>query len=199
MIPLATTLLLKASSLSVFTPLSEREVELFEEGGIVQQVTRVARGFARRRNRGNDEAFIDEATAEAIFQVTYIMWTEWDGVKDKYPDKAERATFLRMTVGYKLKEYFSLRATSTVSYLRKKGIEIRREQLHEAHRIEYVTPMDVYICFDDVCNDELEKRVIEFYAMGLMLEIVAAKCGLTLKRTKKIVNRIRRELRFPML
>lgn len=199
MIPKAITPLSKASNLSVFTPPDDRETELFEEGGIAEQAERVARGFARRRNRGNDKAFIDEATAEALFQVTYMMWTEWESVKEKYPDKAERATFLRMTVGYKLKEYFSLRATSTVSFLRKKGIEIRREQLHEAHLIEYVSPMDVYICFDDVCENELEKRVLEFYAMGQMYELVAVRCGISTNRTKKIINRVRRKLRFPML
>lgn len=187
------------SKLSVFTPPDERETELFEPDGIKDQAERVARGYARRKNRGNDKAFIDECVAEALYTVTYLLWTEWDSIKAKYPDKAERDTFLRMTVGYKLKEYFSYRATSTVSYLRKKGIEVRHEQLHESHVIQYVSPMDVAICLEDVCRDELEKRVIEYYAFGNMIDIVGAKCGISTKRAKKIINRIRRRLQYPTL
>lgn len=199
MIPQPITRISKTSTLKPFLPPDEREVELFEDDGIAQQAERVARGFARKRNRGGDKGFTDEAIAEALYQVTYLMWTEWESIKEKYPDKAERATFLRMTVGYKLKEYFSHRATSTVSYLRKKGIEIRREQLHEAHLVQYISPMDIYIVFEDVCRDELEKRVIEYYALGNMIDIVGARCGISTKRAKKIVNRIRRRLRFPAL
>lgn len=187
------------STLSVFTPPDEREVELFEPEGVKEQAERVARGYARRKNRGIDKAFVDECIAEAVFTVVYLMWTEWEAIKERYPDKTERDTFFRMSVGYKLKAYFCQRATSSVSDLRKKGIEIRREKLHESHIIQRIGPMDIAICFEDVCDNELEKRVIEYYALGQMPAIIAVRCGISEKRAKKIINKIRRKLRFPMV
>lgn len=177
-------------------PPDERELELME---VVEQVERVARGFAKRRGQNHNLGFVDEAEAEARYIVTYLMWTEYAAICEKYPDKAERHKFFRMTVGFKLKEYFSYRPTSTVAYLKRKGIEVRRHQVHEDMLVQYVSPMDLHIVLEDVCRDQVEIRVVEFYSFGNELEDIAVKCGLTVKRTKRILNRVRRELRFPLL
>lgn len=196
MIPLPTSRRSTTSTLNLFTPPSERELELYE---VVEQVEKVARGFAKRRNEQRNLGFIDEAEAEARFIVTYMMWTEYDAICVKYPDKEERHKFFRMTVGFKLKEYFSHRQTSTVSYLKKKGIIVKREQVHDDMLVTYISPMDVAIVLEDVCGNMLEIRVVEFYSFGNSVETVAEKCGLTVKRTKRILNRIRRKLRFPLM
>lgn len=196
MIPLPASRRSTTSTLSLFTPPSDRELELFE---VVEQVEKVARGFAKRRGEQRNFGFIDEAEAEARYIVTYLMWTEYDAICVKYPDKAERHKFYRMTVGFKLREYFTYRPTSTVAYLKKKGIVVNREQVHDDMRIQYVSPMDVSIVLEDVCQNMLEVRVVEFYSFGNSIEMVAMKCGISEKRTKRILNRIRRKLRFPLM
>lgn len=181
-----------------FTPPSEEEVELLgDEGceGILPQVERVARGFARRRFRGSDAAFVEECIAEGNFVVVELIWTSLSEIKARFPDKEERFKFYRMSVGYKLKEYWSLRATSTESYLRKKGIEIRQHQLHESHAIRYYSDADEFIALEHAVRDELELRVVEFYAMGNARDLIASKCGISERRVKKILIRIRKRLR----
>lgn len=199
MIPLAILQKSTHFPLGVFTPPSPAVDELLEPDGVLEQSARVARGFAKRKSRGNDKAFIDEAIAEAHFVVTYIILTEFESICEKYPDKAERMKFYRCSVGYKLMEYFSARPTSTVSYLKKKGIEVRRHAIHEGMLIEYVSAFDVKVCLEAVCEDHVEIRILEFYSMGLTREEIGVKCGLSPKRVKKILIRIRKRLQFPVV
>lgn len=186
------------SRLTAFTPPSDEESELFgdERGeGILPQVERVAKGFARRRFRGTDEAFVDECIAEGNFVVVELIWTSLQDIKAKYPDKEERFKFYRISVGYKLKEYWSLRATSTESYLRKKGVEVRQHQLHESDAIRYYSEADDFIALEHAVRDELELRVVEFYAMGNARDLIASKCGISERRVKKILIRIKKRLK----
>jgi Cys-tRNA synthase (O-phospho-L-seryl-tRNA:Cys-tRNA synthase) len=186
------------SQLTAFTPPSDEEVELFgteSSEGIFPQIERVARGFAKRRFRGMDVAFVEECIAEGNFTVVELIWTGLIELKAKYPDVEERFKFYRMSVGYKLKEYWSLRATSTESYLRKKGIELHRHQLHESDAIRYYSEADEYVAMEHAVRDELELRVVEFYAMGNTRDLIAQKCGISERRVKKILIRIKKRLK----
>lgn len=198
MIPLAITQNPIPSPLGVFTPSPQGIEELIEPDGVLEQSRRVARGFAKRKGRSSDSAYSDEAIAEAAFIVTYLTLTEFEAICEKHPTKEERATFFRCSVGYGLKGYFSYRATSTVSYLKKRGIEVRRHAIHEGMLIEYVSAFDVRVCLEAVCNDAVDMRVLEFYSMGNNREEIAVKCGLTPKRVKKILLRIRKRLESPI-
>ena len=198
MIPLAKSQPSKPSLCGVFTPPSPAVDELLEPGGVLDQSERVAKGFAKRRGRSTDGAFIDEAVAEAHYTVTYIILTEYEAVCEKYPDKAERMKFYRCSVGYKLMEYFSHRATSTVSYLKKRGIEVRRHSIHEGMLVEYVSAFDLKVCIESVCADQVEVRILEFHSMGLTREEIAVKCGVSTKRVKKTLARIKRRLLNPI-
>ena len=198
MIPQVALLSQPILRLTAFTPPSEEENDLFgddESEGILPQVLRVARGFARRRFRGNDGAFVDECIAEGNFVVTEMILTSLSTIKEKYPDREERFKFYRMSVGYKLKEYWSLRATSTESFLRKKGIEIRQHQLHESHALRQYSEADEFIALEHAVRDELELRVVEFYAMGNARDLIASKCGISLRRVKRILIRIKKRLK----
>lgn len=190
---------LTVSRFGVFTPPSEAVEELLETDGVLEQSARVARGFAKRKGRGTDGAFIDEAIAEAHYQVTYVILTEYEAVCQKYPDKADRLKFYRCMVGYSLMEYFSHRNTSTISKLKKKGIEVRRHALHENMLVEYVSAFDVMVCLESVTTDAVELRILEFHTMGLEREEIASKCGVTPKRVKKILARIKRRLMHPVM
>jgi hypothetical protein len=179
-------------------PPSQEECELFgdsEHDGILEQVQRVAKGFARRRFRGTDLAFVDECIAEANFVVCELIYTSLAQLKAKYPEIEERFTFYRMSVGYKLKEYWSLRATSTESYLRKKGIEVKQHQLHESQAIRYYSEADEFIALENAARDEVEKLVLQFHAMGNTRDLIASKCGISERLVKKILIRIRKRLR----
>jgi hypothetical protein len=199
MIPLATSQASTSSPLGVFTPPSPAVDELLEPEGVLDQSERVARGFAKRKGRGTDGAFIDEAIAEAHYIVTVLILTEYESICEKYPDKAERMKFYRCSVGYKLMAYFSHRATSTVSYLKKKGIEVRRHSVHEGMLVEYVSAFDIKVCLEAVCTDALEMRVLEFYSMGNDREQIGLKCGISPKRVRKILVRIRKRLLHPVM
>lgn len=198
MIPLAQSQPSTSFQCGVFTPPSPAVDELMEPDGVLDQSERVARGFAKRKGRGNDKAYIDEAIAEAHYTVTYIILTEYEAVCEKYPDKAERMKFYRCSVGYKLMEYFSLRATSTVSYLKRRGIKVQRHALHEGMLVEYVSAFDVKVVLESVCVDAVEMRILEFHSMGLDRDEIATKCSISTKRVKKTLARIKRRLMAPV-
>lgn len=194
MIPQVALQVSTTSRLTVFTPPSEEESELFGSD-LISQIQRVAKGFARRRFRQHDLAFVEECIAEAQFIVVELIWTSLKSIKEKYPDDTERHKFYRMSVGYKLKEYWALRATSTESYLRKKGIEVRQHQLYESTAIRYYSEADEFLALEHAVRNELELRVVEFFCMGNTRELIAEKCGLSISRVKKILTRIKKRLK----
>jgi len=203
MIPKAVSLPSTPSTLKAFTPPSEQEAELFgvfgEHDGVLQQSERVARGFARGRFKSGDAFFLMEAIQEAACIVTELIWSnaEWQAIKEKYPDREERHKFFRMTVGYKLREYFSYRATSTLSFLKKKGLEVKFETVHEGHVVRPCSSLECMIALHDACENELQLRVVEFYSMGNSRELIASKCGLTQTKVKKLLQRVKRRLKTP--
>ena len=169
-------------------------IELLGPGGILEQSERVAWGFAKRKGQNRNKGYLDEAMAEAAFIVTYLIMTEYDAICEKYPDVEERHKFFRCTVGYQLKSYFSFRSTSTVSYLKKKGIEIKRHAVHEAMLVQYVSAFDIYVCLEDICKDEHDMRILEFHCMGHTPAEIGIKCGLSEKRVKKTLKIVRHRL-----
>lgn len=178
-----------------------------------EQSQRVAKGYARRMGRGGDRAFIDECQAEAAFIVTELIWEGYDGIMEKYPDEGERHKFYRMSVGYRLKEYWAYRSTSTISYLKKKGIIVKHYSLshepkvnvdavgfsnellqhHELGRMNI--EVDLYILLDSVCTNEVERDILDNHAMGHTKEQIAEKFEISVARVYKILRRIKRRIR----
>ncbi len=176
-------------------PLNSSTPELIELGLALPHVERTARSIARRRGKTKDTLFLDEATTEGIFIVTELILTSLAGIKEKYPDDEKRFGFYRMSVGYGLKAYFSVRNIKTVGYLRKKGIETN----HVSFDDNYVAKTDnsamMNLMVDEAARTAMEKQVLMFFLMGNPFENIADKTGLEVARVKKVMRRIKRRLK----
>lgn len=194
MIPLDTMLPLRPSLFKLFTPSPAGIEELLEPNGILEHSERAAKGAVRRIGQSQNFGLVDEAIAEAAFIVTVLVMTEYDSILEKNPDRNERMKFFRCAVGYGLKGYFSFRATSTISFLKKRGIEIKKHRLHESMLVEYTSVFDLEVCLEAVCADEKERMIVEFHAIGNSREQISAKVGVSQKFVKKTLNRIQQKL-----
>jgi len=178
--------------LTFFSPPSEAEAEFFD---VIEQLERVAKGFARRRLKSIDEMFVDECIAEAYFVIVELIYTSLESIKAEYPNLDDRYKFYRTTVGYKLKEYWSYRATSTISFLKKKGISVQHYSLWEGAAIQYHSSLDIYIAMEHAARNDLERKVVELTAMGNPKELIAEKCALKPKQITKILKRVENRLK----
>lgn len=183
-----------ASSLKLFTPASQQETELWD---ILEQTYRVSYAFVKKRGRLQDKFMVMEAAQEAVFYMTYLIYTRLEEIQTKFPDIEDRHKFYRMSVGFRLMSYFSLRATSTVSYLKKKGFTLDQVELSEEMLSRPDEATERLIALDAVCRDEFEKLVIAYAEMGNSRELIAEKCGCTMKRVKKVLLRVKRRLQYP--
>lgn len=183
-----------ASSLKLFTPASPQECELWE---ILEQTYRVSYSFVKRRGRLHDKFMVMEAAQEAVYFMVLLIYTKLEEITTKYPDIEERHKFYRMSVGFRLMGYFSLRATSTVSYLRKKGFKLDQVDLSEEMLSRPDEATDRLIAIDAACRDEFEKLVFTYAEMGNSRELIAEKCGCSEKRVKKTLMRVKRRLQYP--
>lgn len=144
--------------------------------------------------------------AEGIFIVTQLILAGVDPTSDdkrslfeqivaRFPDTEERFKFYRMSVGYGLKKYCCHRATSSVSFLKAKGIEIKHVKLEE----EYVPRNDhsamMQILLDEAAVTMMEKDVLRFYLLANPIEVIGEKVGLSPKRVRKVLKRIKRRLK----
>lgn len=170
-------------------PPSVPESELLE---FLPQARRVAIGFAKRRGRGTDAMFVDEMIAEAYAIVTILILSKYDVIVANHKD---REAFYRMSIGYGLKEYVSLRATSTISFLRKRG-EVREQvPLRTSDLARTYTDDDCFLIMESLCRDEVDKRVIELYSFGDNYKAISAKLGIGEPIVKKTLRRIRKGLK----
>lgn len=185
------------------------------DSGPFEQSQRVAKGYARRIGRGGDLAFIDECQAEAAFIVVELIWTAYEKIIAKYPDQNDREKFYRMSVGYRLKEYFAYRSTSTISYLKKKGIveqhfslsaeQKGKSEFNDGIEASFTTEhvglarmnieIELYILLDSVCTSEVERLIVDLYAMGNTKEEIGEKLEMSPARVKKTLRRIKRRIR----
>lgn len=179
--------------------------ELFN--GPYDQCRKVGRNYAFRVGRGMDQAFVDECQAEAIFQLVELIWTTYPALIAEYPEEAARHKMYRGFVSYRLRDYFSYRATSTVSYLKKKGISVvhfSHDDLltfQEGQPVEHPAlarlsiDVEVYILLDSVCHDDVERQVVDLYALGNSKEEIGSIMNISPNRAKKILRRIKRRIR----
>lgn len=197
MIPKATSSVApKASVLKLFTPLSPEALELLE---FLPQATGVAVGRAIRYGKLRDKQYIDEAEAEAwaIASELFLEPGSLAAIKEKVPDPKERDRFLRATIGHELKQYFALRPTSTLTFLKKKGVEFKQVKLTEESLVTNTTELDERIAFEAVVKNELERRVCRLQSQGWDRERIAAEAGCSVRLVRKILNRIRKQLLHP--
>lgn len=178
-----------SSILSIFMPPSLPETELLE---FLPQARRVASGFARRRGRGMDAMFVDEMIAEAYAIITILIMEKYDEITVNHPD---REAFYRMSIGYGLKEYISLRSTSSISYLKKRGLVREHVPLRSTDVARNYSDDACFDIMESLCRDEIDKRVIELYSQGDDYAAIAVKLEISDSMVKKILRRIRKGLR----
>lgn len=184
------------SGLNLSTPPSEFEDEFFgvgEQVGLMAQAERVARGFARGRNKQRDFAFVDECIAEAYYVVVEMYWTHFERIKLKFPDIIERHKFMRMSIGYRLKAYWSYRATSSISYLKQKGIIEKHEPITDQIASKDCS-LQQYIALENAVRNEIEARVVELFKIGNDRELIAHKLSMKPRRVKRILTRVKKRL-----
>lgn len=170
-------------------------VEFFEPtNGIMVQAERVVKGFVRSKSKLGDHAFFEECLAEAWFVAVEMMWEQFAAIKAKYPEQKERDKFFRMSIIYRLKEYWSYRATTTISYLKRKGIVVEHLPLNNAEVYTNSNETGCKIALENAARDELEKRIVEFYTMGNNYDLISEKCGIHRKQVKAILARIKKRL-----
>jgi hypothetical protein len=194
MIPAVVEFRQMASSLKLFTPASPQEVELWD---ILEQTYRVSYSFVKRRGKLQDKFMVMEAAQEAVFYMVYLIYTRLEEITTKFPDIEDRHKFYRMSVGFRLKEYFSFRATSSISYLRRRGFKLEQVEISEEMLARPDEATERLIALEAVCRDEFEKLVIAYVEMGNSRELIAEKLGCSLKRVKKALLRVKRRLLHP--
>lgn len=196
MTQLAVSLATPILTQKAFTVDSVLAYELFEpENGLLLQAERVAKGFAKGRNRQFDEAFVDECITEAWYIIVSMLWEGFWEILEKYPNKEERNKFFRMSVGYQLKTYWSYRSKQTVSYLKAKGIVVQHVPVENAIIYNRDNPLDSLILMESVVRNELERRVVEYYSLGNDKDLIARRCGITRNRVKRILTKVSTKLR----
>lgn len=183
------------SSMTVLTTRQDMLDELFAENGALEQASRVARGFARGKNRRKDEQFVDECEAEATFIVTSIIFTNLRGVLEKFPLVEDRLKFYRMSTGFGLKAYFAHRHTGTISYLKKRGIDEKFIPMHAVDFARTTSEIDMFIAIDAAIRNEVERQVVDFYSIGLSYAEIGEKLEYSPLKVKNILKRVKKRLK----
>lgn len=181
----------KASPLKLFTPPSKEALELLE---FLPHATASATSFTRRQNKLRNPQFLDEAIAEAwaIASDLFLIPGSLTGIKEKCPEPEHQIKFLKATIGHELKQYFSLRATSTISFLKKKGIVTTHTSLTDT-----ITSADNTLeadAWDHAVRDEFERWVVELHMQGWDNKKIASECNCSAKAVNKTLTKIKRRL-----
>lgn len=193
MIPLAEEFRWTALTLKLFTPASPQECELFD---VLEQTYRVAYSYVKRAGRLRDRFMIQEAAQEAAFCITQLIYLKLAEIQIKFPDTEERHKFYRMFVGFRLKDYFSYRSSSVVSYLRKRGLIQEFEELSDTALSRPDANTERLIALDHACRNQYERCVVQYYCMGNDRATIAEKLECTERRVKKTLRRIKTRLRY---
>lgn len=192
MIQLASEFRVSALTLKLFTPASPQECELFD---VLESIYRVAYSYVKKKWRLFDRFMIQEAAQEAVFVVTELIYVKFQEIVTKYPDVTERHRFYMAYAGFKLRNYFGHRASSSISYLKKKGIKQEMEELSDVSLSRPDAKTEQMIALDHACRNEYERLVVQYFCMGHDYELIAEKLGSTLKRVKKTLRRVKNRLR----
>lgn len=168
------------------------ETELLE---FLEQSKRVAFGFAKRQGRGNDRMFIDECQVEAAFIATFLMMTKYEEIRQANPTIEERQKYLRVLIGYGLKKYFSYRSSSSITYLRQKGMKCEHIPLNSIILARNNDDITMFENMESYCRDEVDQRIIDMHAMGMKPEQTAAKLELSKRFVLRTLRRIRKAMR----
>ena len=162
-------------------------VELLDNYGLA---ARVAVNFARKRRQINN-FFVDECIAEALFILTCLVYENQEDIVKKFPIEEDRQRFYMMAIGYKLKEYFSYRATSTIRFLKAKGIIEKHITIEVDCKSVPDTTVEVDIK-DGLTKNKTETKILEMYKNGMKVESISSELKLSKKKVKRVLRDIKK-------
>lgn len=165
---------------------------------------RVAVNFARKRGQYNN-FFVDECKVEATFILTCLIYENQLDIANKFPIEEERQRFYMMAIGYKLKEYFSYRATSTIKFLKAKGIVEKHFSLEEnselidsgKDRIPKYKTQDTTLevdVVDGIIKNKTQYKILEMYKNGTAIESISVELKLSKKKIKRVLRDIKKRI-----
>lgn len=158
----------------------------------MEKVELTARKYARKQFKTNDIAFVDECIAEAYFWLVILFHEQ----KEELSQQEDTIAYVRMKIGYKLKEYWAPYSTSTMSYVKKKGevlpqkVEFKEEQLPKDD-----CKIDCYICLQDALRLKVEEQIYQLFIQNIDTKEIAKQLKIKPKKVEKHLARIRKRLK----
>lgn len=157
----------------------------------MEHVEKTARSYAKRQYKSFDKLYIDECIAEAYFWLVILLFES----KEEVLKHENPMAFVRMKIGYKLKEYWAPYATSTISYLKKKGkeppkIEQYTDDMSPRENIE----IQCFLSLESVLRLPLEREIYQYHIKCMDVKEIAEKLEIRTKRVQKILTRIRKRI-----
>lgn len=185
------TALFDPNALWLWYEAREQELEL------ALQWARISAGsYVKKAGKGRDSAFADECEAEAIFIVTCLIYEDWESIKVNHPDVNDRTKFYYSMVKYQLRDYWSYRASSTVSFLKKRGIVISFESIsNHNHKAVEDSQLSFAELLENVLRNDTERKIFDLYCVGNKKEIIATHLNMTLKDVRKVLRDIKARIR----
>lgn len=169
----------------------------FTVAGYMACVRSTAVNFARRKHKHLDPMFIEECIAEANFWLV-IIFNEYHAELIVHDNPV---AYIRSKVGYKLREYFAPYATSTMSYLKKKGELVpQTDEYEEASEpnLDYLarenTDTACFECIQSILLTPLDWKVYEHHLLGQNNEEVGKALKIRPRKAKKVLTRIKKRL-----
>jgi hypothetical protein len=158
----------------------------------MSRVRLTAINFARKNFKSRDLQFVDECIAEANFWLV-ILFVEF---KQELFEKENTLAYIRMKIGYKLKEYWAPYATSTMSYIKKKGeqlpetVEFKEEDVQTTN-----VDIECFECLQSALRTELDWRVYEHHLLNETPKEIGIALQIRTKKVQKVLARIRKRLK----
>lgn len=182
----------ETSSLKLFTEPSDVSLTENNVHFYMEKVELTARKYARRQFRSHDEQFVNECIAEAYFWLVIIFLEH----KEELKQQEDTIAYIRMKIGYKLKEYWAPYATSTISYIKKKGEVLpQKVEFKEAELPKEDQTVDCIICLQSVLKLKIEEDIYNLLLENKTIKEIAVTLKVKIKKVEKHLARIRKRLK----
>lgn len=156
------------------------------------KVEATALSFARRRFKTIDEQYVDECIAEANFWLV-VLFEEF---KEEILKQEDTLGYIRMRIGYKLKEYWAPYATSTMSYKKQKGETLPQiVEFVEKDLPKESTDIPCFDCLQSILKLSNEWDVYEHHLLNKTPKEIGLALNLKEKKVQKILAKIRKRLK----
>lgn len=160
---------------------------------LLEKVRATALNFAKKHFKQRDLQFVEECIAEANFWLVVLFVEN----QEQLFLQENTLAYIRMKIGYKLKEYWAPYATSTMSYHKKKGevipttVEFKEEELPTTTNVD----IECFECLQSVLKTQLDWSVYEHHLLNETPKEIGVVLKIRTKKVQKILARIRKRLK----